>query len=150
MAIGPLEQKKKVVVETESGDATIKVEHPQKVFEKEKRIVKGKQYIWYACIVVELILLFRFILLFMGVSLTTSLFGIVIATLSAPLLLLFDGLFPATTFPNSGIIIEWSTLFAMFVYVALTWLLSILFGITKPISPQEVEEKIKQDNSGII
>src|SRR5436189_5499252 len=51
-----------VVKTTKQLEPAVKMEHPQKVFEKKKTIFRFYQIIWYIVAVVEILLGFRFFL----------------------------------------------------------------------------------------
>lgn len=150
MAIGPIEEKK-TVVEPKTGEKepVIKVEHPQKIYEEEKRIIKSRLIIWYVWLVVEAILFFRFTLLFLAAN-SSSLFGTIIAVLSFPFTFLFANLFHPTVIFDSSSIIDWTIPFAMVVYAVIAWLLARAFKIRRPINPKEADEKIKQESTEVI
>ncbi len=142
MTIGTLVEKEKTIIEPETGERpVIKVEPPQAVYETKKTIIRGKQILWYIWLVIEMILLIRFLLKLFGAN-PANFFSILIDIISAPFIIIFNTLFTPIIAPIGSIVIEWSTLFAMFVYVIVALLVSRLFRLGKPIDPKEAEEKV--------
>lgn len=144
MILGDVVPKEPTVVEPATGEKpVIKVDPPQQDYEKKKTIVRGKQILWYSWMIIEVLLLFRFLLKLFGAN-PLSGFSILIDMLSLPFRFLFDQLFPSAISPVGNIIVEWSTLFAMLVYALIALIISRLFRLRKPIDPQEVESKVEQ------
>ncbi|QQG44482.1 MAG: hypothetical protein HYW86_01020 [Candidatus Roizmanbacteria bacterium] len=141
MAVAPIVSKKKTVVESKTGESTIKVEPPQETYETEKMIVKDRRIIWYIWLVIEIILLLRFLTKLFGPNPSNG-FNILITILSAPFTFLFNDLFPLSLLDGRKVI-EWSTLFAMVVYLFLAIIFSRFFKLKKPIDPLEAEKKSK-------
>lgn len=111
-----------------------------KTFKKKKNLFRIYQIIWYALTVIEIILGFRVFLKFLGAN-PTSGFAHFIYTLSAPLAEPFSGIFQITPVSTNAVV-EWSTFFAMGVYVLLAYILTELIPIIKPVSPEEVDHTI--------
>lgn len=144
MAIGDVVPKEPTVVEPETGEKpVIKVEPPQKTYETKKHLIRGKQVLWYSWMVIEVLLLFRFLLKLFGAN-SSSGFAILVDTLSLPFRFLFTNLFPPTVSPIGNIIVEWSILFAMLVYALLSLIIAKFFKLGKPIDPEEAERKADQ------
>jgi hypothetical protein len=140
MATGEIIQKEEILVEPETGEKpVIKVEPPQHVYETNKTIVWNKRILWYIWFVIELLLLLRFIIKLFGAN-TWSAFHILITILTFPFVILFTGLFTSTFWGKTNEI-EWSTLFAMLVYILLALAASRFFKIKKPIDPTEAQAK---------
>ena len=130
-----------VVKTTKQIEPAVKMEHPQKVFEKKKTIFRFYQVIWYILAVVEILLGFRFFLKALSAN-PFSGFTTFINSLTHPLTLPFQGIFGASI---QGIyVIEWSTLFAMIVYLLLAFGLVELFQFIKPVTKEEVEQTVDQ------
>lgn len=127
----------------EGGQSVIKVEPPQQEYEKKKKIVLNKRIIWYIWLVLEVMLMIRFLLKISGAN-PSSFFSIAINILTFPLTVLFIGIFPSSFSMDRRLEIEWSTLFAMFFYTIVVFLISWFYRIKKPINPQEAEDKSKQ------
>lgn len=115
----------------------VQTEHPQKVFEKKKVIFRSYQVIWYILGVIEALLAFRIFLRMTGAY--PSEFTNLIYFLSSPLALPFRGIIKTT---DEGAVIEWSTFVGMLVYLVLAYGLVKLFQFIKPVTPQEVENKV--------
>lgn len=130
-----------IIIEPETGEKpVIKVKSPQIDFEQKKKIIFKRRIIWYAFTILEVILFLRFILKLFGAR-DESLFAIIINILSFPFVLIFNGLFEPLISPTGDIVLEWSTLFAMFFYAILAFVVSLFFRLKKPIDPQEAEKK---------
>ncbi len=125
---------KKVVQES-----PVKTEHPQRVFEKKKAIFRSYQIIWYVLGFIEILLLFRITLKALGAN-PFSGFVSLIYTLSDPLTLPFAGILRSNV--SGGSVIEWSTIFAAIVYILIAWGLVNLLQLMKPVTPEEVEQKV--------
>jgi len=128
-----------VVEPRTGGRSVIKVEPPQQVYEEKKAILRYRQIIWYVLGIIELLLLIRFLLKLFGAN-PTSLFAILTYTISTPFTIIFIDLFPSTV--SGAIIIEWSTLFAMLIYLIIAWEAIRLYKFKKPIDPEEAEIKV--------
>ncbi len=144
MAISEPIPKEPTIIEPQTGEKpVIKVEPPQVDYEKKKKIIRKKIIIWYALLLIETLLIIRFLLRLLGAN-PDSLFSILIMVLSAPLVILFNGLFPPSVSLIGNIVIEWSTLFAMLVYGMLAFVGAWYFRIRKPIDPREAERKVEE------
>jgi len=120
----------------------IKVEPPQQEYEEKKHIIRYRQIVWYVWLVLEALLLLRFLLKLFGAN-PLSLFSLLVYILSTPFTFIFFGLFPSTVDPSSRNEIEWSTLFAMLFYAVVAFLVSRYFRLKKPIDPLEAETKVE-------
>jgi uncharacterized protein YggT (Ycf19 family) len=133
---------KKVIRTTRKiAEPEIKTEHPQKVFEKKKTIFRFYQIIWYALTVIEFLLGFRFFLKAFGANPFNS-FANFIYALSDPFALPFSGLFRSGI--SNSYVIEWSTLFAMVVYLLVAYGLVEIFQFVKPVTKEEVEQTVDE------
>lgn len=108
-------------------------------YQKKKVIFRAYQVIWYILGVVETLLFFRVILKLFAAN-PLSGFVNFIYTLSNPFALPFYGIFRISA--SQGSILEWTTLFAMIVYLILAYGLVELMKFIKPVSPQEVRETV--------
>lgn len=144
MTIGEPVPKEQTIIEPSTGEKpVIKVEPPQEIFEKERKIIRNKRLLWYVLSVLEVSLAFRFLLKLFGAN-PSNIFSILIGLLTFPFTFIFNGLFPSS-FSNTGeMVIEWSTLFAMFFYAVLALLISRFYKFRKPIDPKEAEEKAEK------
>ncbi|MDP3940836.1 MAG: YggT family protein [bacterium] len=117
----------------------VKTEPPQQVFEKKKTIFRTYQIIWYILAVIEVLLGFRMVLKALGAN-PTSGFTTLVYALSNPLAMPFSGILPVSISGNS--IFEWSTIIAALVYLLIAFGLVHLMQMIKPVTPNEVEQKV--------
>ena len=117
----------------------VQTEHPQRVFEKKKAIFRTYQVVWYILAVIEVLLGFRVTLKALGANPFSGFTDLVYA-LSDPLALPFSGILKVTISGNS--IFEWSTLIAAIVYALLAYGIVYLIQVVKPVTPNEVEQKV--------
>ena len=115
----------------------IKEEAPQKVFDKKKRIFRLNQIIWYLLGVTEVLLAFRIVLKALAANQGSG-FTSFIYSLTGPLALPFRGILGESMSGNS--LIEWSSIFAVVVYLIIAWGLVYLLDIVNPVSQEEVGE----------
>ena len=96
-----------------------------------KPLFKGTQIVWYILSILEVLLVFRFILKLTGANAGSG-FTNFIYDFSRPFIAPFAAVFQRTSIQGS--IFEWTTILAMFVY----WLLAIaivrLFLMSKTVS----------------
>ena len=117
----------------------IKTEHPQKVFEKKKKIFRVNQVVWYILVVIEVLLIFRAIFKAIGANPTSGFVNLIYGStdlMVAP----FQGIVGSVFSGNS--VLEWSTAIAGIVYGIIASGLVYLLNFIKPITPREVEEQI--------
>jgi len=117
-------------------------EHPQKVFQKKKKIFRAYQVIWYILAVVEILLAFRMLLKALGAN-PFSGFTTFIYALSGPFALPFSGIF-GTTATQQGSVFEWSTIVAAAVYALVAFGVVQLIQMIKPVTKEEVEQKVDE------
>lgn len=117
----------------------VTTETPQKTYETKKAIFRSYQIIWYIVGVIEVLLAFRVVLKLLGAS-TYSGFTNGIYTISGPFALPFAGILGTST--SSDMVLEWSTLIAMAVYVVLAYGIVELLQLVKPTTPDEVEQGV--------
>jgi hypothetical protein len=106
----------------------------------KRTILKTYQVVWYILALIEILLGFRVALQFLGAN-TRNIFTLLVYSLSEPLVAPFFGIFGVTRVVDRSTI-EWTTLFAMIVYVFLAWAIVKLLFIIKPVTPTEVEQKV--------
>lgn len=116
-------------------DPVIKEEAPQKVFDKKKKIFRINQIIWYILGFVEVLLAFRVLLKALGAN-PNSGFTSFIYSLTGPLALPFRGIIGESM--SGGALIEWSSVFAVVVYLVIAGGLVYLLDLVNPISQEEV------------
>lgn len=118
----------------------IQTEHPQKVYTKKKIIFRTYQVIWYILGFIEILLIFRVLLLMFG-SNAGSGFVRLIYGFTDPLAVPFRGIFQLSV-TGDGAIFEWSTLVAMLVYALIAYAVIQLMQLAKPTTPEEVHQKV--------
>lgn len=119
----------------------LSTEHPQKTFKKKKTIFRFYQVIWYILSLIEILLVFRFILKALGAN-SYSGFTAFIYSITDILVLPFQGIFRTSV--TGGNIFEWATIIAAAVYTLLAYGLVELFQFIKPVSVEEVEETVDE------
>lgn len=136
--------KEQTTIEPDTGEKPVlKVEPPQQEYEEKRTIVKKRHILWYVWTVVEALLLIRFLIRLLGAN-PLNLFSTLVDILSVPFVFLFAGLFTPSFSADGDMKIEWSTLFAIFVYAVIAFLVSRFYIINKPISPKEAEKKAEK------
>lgn len=118
----------------------VQTEHPQKVYTKKKVIFRTYQVIWYILGFVEILLIFRVLLLMLGANAGSG-FVRLIYGFTDPLAVPFRGIFQISFTPD-GSVFEWSTLVAMLVYSIIAYGIIQLMQIAKPTTPEEVHQKV--------
>ena len=104
-----------------------------------KPIYKGIQIIWYLLGLIEALLAFRFILKILGANALSGFVGLIYSItqfLAAPFLSIFGKT------QIKGVVLEWTTLIAMLVYLFLAWAIVRLLSISKTVSTPEAAEKL--------
>ncbi len=109
---------------------------PQKIYEKKKSILRASQVIWYILGLVEVLLIFRFVLKVLGANPLVG-FTNLIYTITAPLAGPFNGIL-GTSITGSSMF-EWSTIVAAAVYLCIAWGLVYLMDLIYPITPSDVQ-----------
>ncbi|MCL4339246.1 YggT family protein [Patescibacteria group bacterium] len=120
---------------TTQRDPLIKEEAPQKVFDKKKRIFRINQIIWYILGFVEVLLAFRIVLKALGANQGSG-FTSFIYSITGPLALPFSGILGESLNGNS--LIEWSSVFAVVVYLVIAGGLVYLLDLVNPVTQEEV------------
>ena len=109
-----------------------------------KPLYRGVQIVWYILGVLEVLLLFRFVLKLTGANplagFTSFIYGVT-HIFTAP----FLNVFRITRIEGS--IFEWTTLLAMLVYWMLAMGIVKLLFMGKTVSTPEAAEKMKEDES---
>jgi len=108
-----------------------------------KPLFKGTQIVWYLLSILEVLLVFRFILKLTGANSQAG-FTSFIYAITWPFTAPFLAVFPRTVVQGS--IFEWTTLLAMLVY----WMIAIaivrLFLMSKTVSTPEAAEKLNEQD----
>ncbi len=120
-------------------DPLIKEEAPQKVFDKKKKIFRINQIIWYILGFIEVLLTFRIVLKALGANKGSG-FTSFIYSLTGPLALPFRGILGESI--DGGSLIEWSSMFAVVVYLVIAGGLVYLLDLVNPVSKEEVEATV--------
>ncbi len=118
----------------------VPAEPPVKTYEKRKVILLANRWIWYALGIVEVLLIFRFVLKILAANFYSP-FALLVYGLTFPFVLPFYGLFNVTM-TSQGSVFEWPTLVALVVYVVLACFIVAFFHRIKPVTPREVEQKV--------
>lgn len=106
-------------------------------------LYKATQVIWYIFYIIEIVLLFRFLLKLLAANPAVP-FTQVVYSLSYPLVAPFLYIVPS---PNiSGNVIEWSTVLAIFVYSVIAWAIVKLLFMGKPVSHYEAETRLQEED----
>ncbi len=129
-----------VIKTTTRVDPGVRTEHPQKVYEKKKVIFRTYQIVWYALGVVEVLLLFRFMLKALGANPFSGFVSFIYA-ISDPLAIPFQGILP-TVVSGTGPLFEWSTLIAALVYAIIASGIVQLMQLVRPVTPHEVDDMV--------
>lgn len=128
-----------VVKTTKNVTPGVRVEHPQKVYEKKKKIFRFYQVIWYLLVLLEVLLIFRAVFKVIGASPYSGFVGL-IYSITDILVIPFQGIVRS---PQSGSsTLEWASVFAGVVYALIAWGLVYLLKFIKPVTPHEVEEQV--------
>jgi uncharacterized protein YggT (Ycf19 family) len=117
----------------------VKTEHPQRVFEKKKKIFRVNQVVWYILVFIEVLLIFRAIFKVIGAN-SSSGFVSLIYSITDVMVVPFQGIVPSAVSGNS--IMEWATLITGVVFALIAWGLVYLLQFIKPVTPVEVEEQV--------
>ena len=128
-----------VVRTTKQVTPGVKTEHPQRVFEKKKKIFRVNQVVWYILVFIEVLLIFRAIFKVIGAN-PSSGFVSLIYSITDVMVVPFQGIVPSAVSGNS--IMEWATLIAGVVFALIAWGLVYLLQFIKPVTPVEVEEQV--------
>lgn len=107
-----------------------------------KPIYRGTQVIWYLLDILEVLLLFRFLLKLFGANQSAG-FTNFIYTFSYPFAAPFLNVFRMTRV--EGAVFEWTTLLAMLVYWVIALGIVRLFFMGKSVSTPEAAEKLNRE-----
>jgi len=104
-----------------------------------KPLYRGTQIVWYILGLLEVLLVFRFVLKLLGANPQAG-FTALVYSLTWPFTAPFLAVFPRTVVLGS--IFEWTTLLAMFVYWMLAVAIVKLFLMGKTVSTPEAAVKL--------
>ena len=110
---------------------------------RNRPLYRGVQIVWYILGVLEVLLVFRFLLKLFGANPGAG-FTDFIYTLSYPFAAPFLNVFRITSVEGS--VFEWTTLLAMVVYWILALGISKLFVMGKPVSEPEAAIKLERES----
>ncbi|OGJ37722.1 MAG: hypothetical protein A2383_02340 [Candidatus Pacebacteria bacterium RIFOXYB1_FULL_39_46] len=97
------------------------------------------QIIWYILGLIEVVLGFRVLFKLLGANASSGFTNFIYA-ISYPFAQPFAGILGTTK--SSGIVLEWSTLIAMIVYVVVAYGIVAFFQLVKPTDQEEVEQTV--------
>jgi hypothetical protein len=132
----PSHTKRKITTQI---DPLIKEEAPQKVYDQKKRIFRINQIVWYILGFVEMLLAFRIVLKILGADPNIG-FTSFMYSITGPLALPFRGVLVESV--NGTSVIEWSSVFAVIVYLVIAGGLVYLLDLVNPVSQEEVEAAV--------
>lgn len=104
-----------------------------------KPLYHGTQIVWYIVGLIEVLLIFRFLLKLFGANADAA-FTNFIYTLSIPFAVPFSSVFGISKVESS--LFEWTTLLAMLVYLLIGWGITKLFLMGKTLSTREAASKL--------
>lgn len=111
-----------------------------------KPLFRGTQIIWYILMVIEAILLLRFVLKLLAANPNAG-FTDFIYSVSAIFVAPFQAVFRNAAVQGS--VFEWTTLLAMVIYYFIAWGILRLLVMGKPVSDVEADTKLSaQDTTG--
>src|SRR6185436_15268892 len=109
-----------------------------------KPLYRGTQIVWYLLGLLEVILLFRFLLKLFGANPLAG-FSNFVYTISYPFVAPFLNVFRVSRVEGS--VFEWTTLLAMLVYYIIAWGIIKLFLMGKDVSTPEAAAKLEQEEN---
>jgi len=112
---------------------------PQAVVNPIRRRFRGSQTVWYILGVIEILLLLRFVLKFIGANESAG-FTQFIYAVSTPFAGTFVNVVGSATVDKS--IFDWTILLAMLIYALVAWGVIKLLVMSKPVSDQEAHNKL--------
>lgn len=105
-----------------------------------KPLFRGTQVVWYLFSLLDILLLFRFVLKFAGANpaagFTSFIYGV-----TWPFATPFIAVFRSPTVGDQ--VFEWTTLLAMIVYFLIAWGISSLLTMSKTVSTPEAAAKLE-------
>jgi len=106
-----------------------------------KPLFRGTQVVWYLATLLEILLIFRFVLKFAGANPGAG-FTSFIYSVTWPFAQPFISVFRTTYVGDQ--VFEWTTILAMLVYLLVAWGLASLFAMSKTVSTPEAAEKLEE------
>jgi len=117
----------------------VKTEHPQKVFDKKRKIFRFNQVVWYILVFIEVLLAFRFVFKMIGAN-PASGFVNLIYSITDLFVIPFQGIIGSPVIGNSYF--DWAAIIAGVVYTLVASGLVYLLNFIKQVTPHEVEEQV--------
>ena len=117
----------------------VKTEHPQKVFDKKKKIFRFNQVVWYILVFIEVLLAFRLVFKMVGAN-PASGFVDLIYSITDIMVVPFQGIIGNYT--DAGAYFDWAAVIAGVVYALAASGIVYLINFIKPVTPHEVEEQV--------
>lgn len=111
-----------------------------------KPIYHGTQIVWYVTDVIELLLLFRFFLKFLGANPNAG-FSNFIYDVTYPLAAPFLNVFRVARVEGS--VFEWTTLLAMIVYWIIAMLIVRIFFMSRSVDTPEAAARIESSETDL-
>jgi len=111
---------------------------------RTKPLYRGTQIVWYILGILEIILVFRFLLKLFGANSAAG-FTSFIYNLSYPFAAPFLNVFRVSRVEGS--VFEWTTLLAMLVYWIVAWGIIKLFVMGKDVSTPEAAAKLDREDA---
>ena len=105
-----------------------------------KPLFRGTQIVWYLFTLLEIVLIFRLVMRFVGANPSAG-FTSFIYAVSGPFVQPFIAVFRPTLV--AGQVFEWTTLLAIVVYYLIAWGLTSLLAMSKTVSTPEAAAKLE-------
>jgi hypothetical protein len=139
------EQTTSVMPPEQGGSPTIgaKPINAQSVVNPIRIRFRSSQVVWYLLGVIEILLLLRFVLKFIGANISAG-FTQFIYVISSPLAGSFMNVVDPSQIGRS--IFDWSILLAMIIYALIAWGAVKLLVMSQPTSDQEAHNKLDSQN----
>jgi len=135
------EKSTSVMTPEPNGDPTIgaKPINAQAVVSPIRLRFRGSQIVWYILGVIEILLLLRFVLKFVGANASAG-FTQFIYMASSPFAGSFSNVVNSSQVGKS--VFDWSILLAIIIYALVAWGIVKLFVMSQPVSDQEAHNKL--------
>ncbi|HRH94192.1 MAG TPA: YggT family protein [Candidatus Peribacteria bacterium] len=110
---------------------------------RTKPLYRATQVVWYVLGVIEILLGFRFVLKAMGANPAAG-FTNFIYSFTQPMAAPFLNVFRISRVEGSPVVMEWTTLLAMIVYLVVAYGILKIFVMSKTVSTPEAAIKLEQ------
>jgi uncharacterized protein YggT (Ycf19 family) len=118
---------------------TVVTDHTPEPVGEKKVLFRANQIVWYVFNLIAILLALRILLKALGANPFAG-FSSLIYSITAPLLIPFNGLFPASAAGRN--VVEWSSVLAIVVYLLIALGINYLLDLMYPISDRDVETRI--------